>query len=1117
MSSGGGKAKTPTLLNDNLKSKQFLRVLDLISEGPIYGPVDTEHLSSVMLNKTQVTNKDGDISINGVAAAWRNGSEFQEPINGFDYLESTVIVSKEVTKETPLVRTVTNKEVDRVRLNLGVSSLVQSSSSGDQQNTSVQLAIDIKSGAGNYVTKKVVTIGPGKISGEYLEAHIVDAPTEKPFDIRVRRITEDSKTDTLQNGTIWNSYTEITDDRLSYPCSAIVGVVVDRDQFKDTPNRNYHMRGIIVNVPDNYDPFTRSYSGVWLGGFKKSWTNNPAWLFRELIKNNRFGLAKRVGYIEIDDGKLYALAQYCDQLVSDGFGGEEPRFTLNAYITKQEKAKAILDNIASMLRGSAVWDGSYFSMLLDMPSDPISLITNANVIDGKFTRNSTPSNERFNAVIVSWVDPENGWETSKEYVSDDISIANDGYKETTIEAFGCTSRGQAYRTGRWLLETAMRETSKISFSMARDAIAFMPGDIVQIADNQLIGTRVGGRVVSIENNVVSTDSVIDINDQNLTLSMMGPNGKPEQFDVDYIDGNDIHLTAAPIYFKEHSPFIIAARSIKPKLYRITNVKEEESNSIYKISATEHNPNKQAIVDNGAVFEQPNDTINAYRAPSIERLRVINVNSSTVQTSIAWETSSATKGLSFEVKVYSSDEKVIHQYETELFSYDFFGLDVGGYFVGVRAKIINGMKGPESQVEMNIGAPQKPSNVQVESVFFGLKATPSIAKDNSVNTMFEFWGSDRQVNIVSEIETKAQRLGRGSFWIKDGLKEAAKYWFYVRTINPFGVSDFVEAVGVVENPIAGIIDNLDEHFMTAEAGKQLDKTLDWLNEACLINMTATYELQESLLVLHGESRAEVKELKRVYADSEKAWAEKYTTVNASINGVKTEVKELDQAIATLDSAFSQSVKEINSSISNVQAGVIEQGKAIAKLDSAFAESQTQLQVKFDEQEALINTKMQAEFKQGAGYAMHSTNITIVVDDKKYNAAGMVISAELKNGKIESFIGFNANNFAFYNPVNGKMEPFLYMKNGQVFMNEVFISKAWLNEVVVTDKMTSANYVPGKMGFNIDAKTGEVECHSILISGNFRIVSDDGQLLVDNTGVAVFDESKRWAVKLGRRPV
>lgn len=291
-------------------------------------------------------------------------------------------------------------------------------------------------------------------------------------------------------------------------------------------------------------------------------------------------------------------------------------------------------------------------------------------------------------------------------------------------------------------------------------------------------------------------------------------------------------------------------------------------------------------------------------------------------------------------------------------------------------------------------------------------------------------------------------------------------------------------GESEFDVNTIMPELDEHFMTAEAGKQLDKTLDWLNEACLINMAATYELQEDLFVKHGQSQAQIKELWRVYADSELAWAEKYTTVNASINGVKSEV-------ATLD-------------------------KAVAKLDGAFAESQTQLQVKFKDQEALINTKMQAEFKQGEGYAMHSTNITIVVDDKKYNAAGMVISAELKNGKIESFIGFNANNFAFYNPVNGKMEPFLYMKNGQVFMNEAFISKAWLNEVVVTDKMTSANYVPGKVGFNIDAKTGDAEFNKLLISGDFKIVGDAGRVLVDGTGMTVYDENGRWAVKVGRRP-
>lgn len=313
MSSGGGKASTPKLLDDNLKSRQFYRVLDLISEGPIYGPVDQSHLSSFMLNKTPVTDASGNVSVNGVSIAWRPGSEFQSPVNGFSAIEATTVINTEVTYDTPLVRTVTDQDVTRVRFNVGVTGLVQQDTKGNQKNTSVTLVVETRAAGGGWSIQKTVTI-TGKISGEYLEAHVINAPDAKPFDIRVRRITPDSASDLLSNGTIWNSYSEITDDNLSYPFSAIAGAVIDRDQYTDTPERTYHLRGLIVNVPDNYNPITRAYSGLWLGSFKKAWTNNPAWLFREMVKNTRFGLARRAGYIDVDDGALYVLSQYCDQL-----------------------------------------------------------------------------------------------------------------------------------------------------------------------------------------------------------------------------------------------------------------------------------------------------------------------------------------------------------------------------------------------------------------------------------------------------------------------------------------------------------------------------------------------------------------------------------------------------------------------------------------------------------------------------------------------------------------------------------------------------------------------------------------------------------------------------------
>lgn len=612
MSSGGGRASTPKLLDDNLKSKQFYRVLDLISEGPIYGPVDQSHLSSFMLNKTPITDSAGNVSVNGVSVAWRSGSEFQSPINGFSAIEATSIVNTEVTFNTPLVRTVTDQDVTRVRLNIGVTGLVEQDTKGNQKETSVTMVIETRVAGGAFIQQKVVTI-TGKISGEYLEAHVIDAPITKPFDIRVRRITPDSNSDLLSNGTIWNSYSQITDDNLNYPFSAIAGAVIDRDQYRDTPSRTYHLRGLIVDVPDNYDPVARTYTGLWLGGFKKAWTNNPAWLFRELVKNTRFGLARRAGYVDVDDGALYILSQYCDQLVNDGYGGKEPRMTLNAYITEQASARDILDKIAGMFRGIALWDGLRLTVMLDTPQDPVATITNANVVEGKFSRSSVRRAEKYNAVVVSWTDPDNGWEQVKEYVSDDAMIARGNYNETTIEAFGCTSRGQAWRAGKWLLETAKRESSRLTFQMARDAIAFTPGDLVEIMDNDYAGTRLGGRIVSHSGANITVDAdVSGLVSPGDYMSLMGSNGKFVKYTIVSVSGRVVTLRSAPAWVRDGTVFAISVSELSVRLFRILSISETENNSVYSITAGQHDPNKQAIVDEGAVFEMPTDTLNGYR-------------------------------------------------------------------------------------------------------------------------------------------------------------------------------------------------------------------------------------------------------------------------------------------------------------------------------------------------------------------------------------------------------------------------------------------------------------------------------------------------------------------------
>ena len=846
MSSGGGKAKTPVLLNDNLYHKQFYRVLDILSEGPIYGPVNQKApLNDVMLNDTPVTDANGNTSIPGISIAWRNGTADQSPINGFNAIESTVIVNAKVTHDTPIIRTVSDPNVTRVRLNLGVDALVQSDDKGNQYNTSVVLMVDVKpSSSSTWSLIKDIQIGPGKQSGEYLEAHIIKAPDEKPFDIRVRRITADSHSDLLRNDTRWSSYSEIIDDNLSYPHTAVAGAVIDHDQYTDTPTRTYHLRGLIVDVPDNYNTETRTYSGLWLGGFKKAYTNNPAWIFRYLVKNERFGLARHAGYIDVDDGALYVLSQYCDQLVNDGYGGLEPRMTLNAYITEQMSARDLLDNIAGMFRGIALWDGQRLTVMIDAPQDPIATITNANVVDGVFTRSSLPLAECYNAVIVSWTDPENGWEQSKEYVADDELIARDGYNETTLEAFGCTSRGQAYRAGKWLIETAKREPSKFTFKMARDAIHFTPGDIIEILDNNRAGARLGGRIVANNGRVITVDKVdseyIAPGD---TISLLDSNGKFKKHQITVVNGNKITLASAPSWIRNGTVFAVSTNAAKPVLCRIVSVAETENNSVYTIEAAQHDPHKQAVVDNGAIFEVNNDTLNHFRVPNIENLKVLNIGSETVQCRATWETLTTTHRLTFEIRVYNSAGAVVKSYETTNYSYDFYGIDAGTYSLGIRGRNDTGMKGAESIVDLVIGAPAAPVGVNWVPGVFQATVYPISRTTLTTDTSYEFYYSgETQITDPASVTTKAQYTGRGHQWTFGGMNTGHTYYVYVRTRNAFGVSDFVEASGKPTENFDEISDYVMKDVMESEQFKEMIGDIKDLGDRTDVIENATNELK-----------------------------------------------------------------------------------------------------------------------------------------------------------------------------------------------------------------------------------------------------------------------------------
>ncbi|HDN2527580.1 TPA: phage tail protein, partial [Enterobacter hormaechei] len=1140
MSSGGGKASTPKLLDDNLKSKQFYRVLDLISEGPIYGPVDQEHLSSFKLNKTPVTDATGSVSVNGVSVAWRPGSETQSPINGFSAIEATTIVNTEVTYDTPLVRTITDQDVTRVRFNVGVTGLVEQDTKGNQKNTSVTLVLESRTGASGWVIEKTVTI-TGKISGEYLEAHLIDAPDIKPFDIRVRRITPDSSSDLLSNGTTWNSYSEITDDNLSYPFSAIAGAVIDRDQYTDTPSRTYHLRGLIVSVPDNYDPIARTYSGLWLGGFKQAWTNNPAWLFRELAKNTRFGLAKRAGYIDVDDGALYILSQYCDQLVDDGYGGKEPRMTLNAYITEQASARDILDKIAGMFRGIALWDGMRLTVMLDAPQDAIATITNANVVDGEFKRSSVKRSEKYNAVVVSWTDPDNGWEQVKEYVSDDEMIAKGNYNETTLEAFGCTSRGQAWRAGKWLLETAKRESSRLSFQMARDAIHFTPGDIVEVMDNDYAGTRLGGRIVSHSGRVITVDAVdSSVVTDGSTMSIMGRDGKFSRYEIDGVNGNNVTLKNEPEWVRAGTVFAISTASVAIRLFRILSVAETENNSVYSITASLHDPNKQAIVDEGAVFEVPSDTLNGYRVPNVENLRILNTNTETVQVTATWETATTTKKLVFELYIYSADGKLVSQYETDQFRYDFYGLAAGSYTLGVRGRNENGMKGAETQVSLIIGAPKAPNSVQWIPGPLQATLVPVMSVTATSDTSFEFWyAGETPIPLTDDIENKTQFLGRGNQWTIQKLKFDHVYYVYVRTRNAFGVSDFVEASGKPTDDFSDITDAILEDMKGSDTFKDLienavdsnEKIADMANDIKQANDELAQQAQEiaknaqdigkvqtsvtNLSSTVGEVSSSLSELEQTVATADTALSQRIDNISVSVDGMTGGVK--NSAIAIIQGNLAQVAarKTLSASVAGNSAQLDRIDEVIVNEKEATARSLLSLQTDVNGNKASINSLNQtfSNYQQATATQINGITATVnghtsaittnaqaianvngqlsamynikvgVTSNGQYYAAGMGIGVENTPSGMQSQVIFLADRFAVTSQAGSTVSLPFVIQNGQTFINDAFFRDASIQFGKITDSLQSNNYVAGSAGWRW-GKDGTMQNYGSDSSGGMK---------------------------------
>lgn len=762
MGKGGGGGHTPVEAKETSRSKQLVKIVEVISEGEVEGLADG--MKSVYFDNTPVQNKDGSYNFNNVQLEGRVGSQVQDVIAGFNTSEKEVSVGTQVRKNLPITRTVTDSKVSRLRLTIGVQSLFSQAENGDTNGTTVELVITI--GSQSYP----VSIS-GKYSSQYLQQHTFDNLPPVPFTVKVERVTEDSKSQRLQNNTVWSSYTEIIDTEFTYPNTALIGVKFDSEYFSNIPARTYDLLGLRVKVPSNYDTRTRKYTGMWDGTFKTDWTDNPAWILYDVVTSKRYGLGNRLGEFGADRWTLYQVSQYCDQLVPDGFGGQEPRFTCNAWLTEQRSAYDVINDICSIFRAMPVWNGQQLTVVMDRPSDPVWTYTNANVEKGEFNYTFSAKKARHNAIQVEYADKDNGYEKAIEYVSDDESIRRNGLNVKKITAFGCTSRGQAHRTGLWLLQTEKLETKTVSFVVGAEGLMHVPGDIIKVADTYYAGTNVGGRVLSVNGKKVTLDREISVNG-NSYFSYINAQAKHQDIKIVSANGAEVTLEQEPAGLEAYGVWSLSTQQVTSQLFKALSVKEE-SKGKYTITALQHEPQKEAIVDNGAKFEPKATSI--LSVPQVSNIGVtVNPDGSI---SFAGDVTGGNGVIKYDFRIYKDGALYDIRLGQTSPNLNLDSLENGEYTVVILVKNERGQVLSERTQTFVIDKPPAPTGVRVTGGLGNITLEWDWINDATATEIF--------VSETDDIKT-ATRLTRVTakmYSHEVGAKQVRYYWLrHTRGVN-----------------------------------------------------------------------------------------------------------------------------------------------------------------------------------------------------------------------------------------------------------------------------------------------------------------------------------------------
>jgi predicted phage tail protein len=829
---GGGGGRAPQEAPDSLHSTAFARVIDLISEGEVFGPTHglAGALRDVYLDGTPAANEDGSLNFPSISIDFRTGTQTQAPLPGFSASEITSAVNVELTSAVPWVRTITNTQLSAVRVTLAAAGLSKANTSnGDIGGYRVEYLIEVSTDGGAY-RQVLASAFDGKTTQRYARSHRIDLPqATSGWSVRVRRTTVNANSSTIADTTFVDALTEVIDAKLRYPMSAVVGIKIDASQFQNIPTRAYDWKGRIIHVPSNYTPESRAYLGTWDGTFKLAWTDNPAWIFYDLVTNDRYGLGERIPAGWLDKWGLYQIGRYCDELVPDGFGGQEPRFTCNTYLQTAADAYRVLQDLASVFRGMAYWANSSVFAVADMPGDPVYTFTAANAIDGRFHYVGSPLNTRYTVALVSWNDLSDMGRQKVEYVEDRPGLGRYGLKQIEVSAFGCTSRGQANRVGKWLLLTSRMETRSVSFSVGLDYCRVRPGSIIRIADQHLAGRRIGGRIREATRSVVTVDAQLGVRPGDRLVVNL-PSGVAEtrivssavgegltadmtRFTVDSTEltADMVGLPGTVLNITVTAPFselpeaecvwTLESEELSAQRFRVLSVKRGDGLTA-EITALQHEPGKFANVDYGTRLDPPPITVippGVQPPPTnvlITSYSVIAQGYASHTAVFSWD--AADSAVTYEVQWRRDNSEWVNLPRTGSTSIEVPNIYAGGFVCRVRA--LNALDVPSiwatsslTQLDGIIGPPPVVTSLTATGLLFSIQLNWGLPTGPSIIERTEVYYSE-----TSSLED-AIPLGNFAFPQNThtlfGLRAGQELWFWARLVDKNGVQGEFYPAGI----------------------------------------------------------------------------------------------------------------------------------------------------------------------------------------------------------------------------------------------------------------------------------------------------------------------------------